>query len=363
MNYKLLNFDHGNKYPESFSIGPFKIEITKQHCRNLNYLPKNESISFGWDKDYNRMVKKYPKIKGGWTETAEAIIDDKDIGPSVILPETASKKNIDDLCLFLSFISGRVVTLENNPFIDHLNPEGHTDKVVHYGYFSKNNFPWNNLSIIRQQGVAGQFHNLVIAYQSHDFIASAVHYNNALNVAYEKWYKQNSVKFIDKKLLTVIKLSIQECLKANKIKEEIENDVITRVGNIYVPSAIFKLKHFLMGIDLYPKQELPGMHERLKWLNIVRNSMAHTGMLPRDKKISDDLLGDVTSSLIELVLRINQFYFGKKLLKLDDPYLDFIKKLIMPYFYEGKLGGRLIFNETYEKYMERVKKEWISGCN
>lgn len=152
MNYKLLNFDHGNKHPESFSIGPFKVEITKQHCRNLIHLPRNESNTFGWDKDYNRAVKMNPKIRGSWFETAEVIIDDKDIGPSVIFPEAASQNSIDDLCLFLSFISGRVVTLENNPFIDNLNPEEHTDKVVHYGYFSRNNFPWNNLSILRKRG-------------------------------------------------------------------------------------------------------------------------------------------------------------------------------------------------------------------
>ena len=129
------------------------------------------------------------------------------------------------------------------------------------------------------------------------------------------------------------------------------------------PSATFKLKHFLRGIDLYPKYELPEMHERLKWLNLVRNSMAHTGMLPRGKKLPDDLLGDMSSSVIELVLRINPYYFGKKLLRLDDPYLSFIKGLIMPYFYEGKFGGRSIFNEKYEEYMERAKKEWISGYN
>jgi hypothetical protein len=368
MNFKLLNFDHGNNYPSSFSIGPFKVEITKQHCRNLIHLPRNESITFGWDKDFNRAIKRNPKIRGSWIETAEVIIDDKDIKPSVIFPETASKNSIDDLCLFLSFISGRVVTLENNPFIDHLNPEEHADKVVHYGYFLRNNFTWNNLSILRNQGFAGQFYYLTMAYQSQDFVAKAVHYNNALNVAYDKWYHQNPIKFIDKKIRSEIRSSIQKCLNEHnaevvEIKEDVINDVINRVDNICNPSATFKLKLFLRGIDLYPKYELSEMHKRLTWLNLVRNSMAHTGMLPKDKKLPEDLLGDVTSSIIELVLRINQYYFGKVLLRLDDPYLNFIKKLIMPYFYEGKFCGRLIFTEKYEEYMERAKKEWISGYN
>lgn len=363
MNFKLLNFDHGNNHPESFCIGPFKIEITKQHCRNLIHLPRNESITFGWDKDFNHAIKRNPKIRGRWIETAEVIINDKDIKPSVIFPETASQNSIDDLCLFLSFISGRVVTLENNPFIDHLNPEAHVDKVVHYGYFSRNNFPWNNLSILRNQGFAGPFFYLTRAYQSQDFVARAVHYNNALSVAYDKWYHQNPIKFIDKKIRSEIRSNIKKCLKEHNIGVEIKDDVINRIGNICNPSATFKLKFFLRGIDLYPKHELPEMHKRLMWLNHVRNSMAHTGMLPKDNKLPDDLLGDVTSSIIELVLRINQYYFGKVLLKLDDPYLGFIKKLIMPYFYEGKFDGRLIFTEKYEEYMERAKEEWISGYN
>ncbi len=101
----------------------------------------------------------------------------------------------------------------------------------------------------------------------------------------------------------------------------------------------------------------------LKWINDVRNLMAHTGMIPRDKKLSDSLLCEVTSNIIELILRIDQYYYGNKLLGLEDPYLNFIRKLIVPYFYEGKFGDQLIFDETFETYMERAKKEWIFGDN
>lgn len=363
MIFKLLNFDHGYQYPSVFNIGPFNIKITKKHCQNLIQLPRKESITFGWDKDFKPIVKPNPKIRGGWIETAEVIIDGKDIKPSVIFPETSSQNSIDDLSLFLSFISGRVVTLENDPFIDHLNPEEHADKVVHHGYFLRNNFTWNNLSILRNQGFAGPFYYLTMAYQRQDFVARSVHYNNALNIAYDKWYHQNTIKFIDKKIRSEIRSNIKKCLKEHNVGVEIKDDVINRIGNIFNPSAIYKLKLFLRGIDLYPEHDLPEMHKRLMWLNLVRNSMAHTGMLPKDNKLSDDLLGDVTSTIIELVLRINQYYFGKVLLRLDDPYLDFIKKLIMSYFNEGKFCGRLIFAEKHEEYMERAKKEWISGYN
>lgn len=362
MKFKLLNFDHGYDHPESFSIGPFLVEITEQHCHNLALLPRHESTTFGLDKDYKPTIKETLKIQGGWIETAVVKIDIKDIRPSVIFPVKSEMKSIHDLCLLLSFISGRVVTLENNPFINHLNPEAYTDKAVHYGYFSRTNFLWNNLSALRNQGIAGQFYNLTMAYQSQDFVAKAVHYSNALNVAYDNWYVENPIKFIDKKLRSKIRSNIEELLKEHNIAEEIKNDVVNSVCKIGEPTATFKLKYFLRGIGLYPVHEAPDMHDRLKWLQYVRNSMAHTGMLP-DRKLPDGLLGDATSGIIELVLRINQYYFGKILLGLNDPYMGFIKKEIKPYFYEGKFNDRLIFNETHKDFMERAKREYMSKGN
>lgn len=360
MKYKLLNFDHGSKYPENYCVGPFNIQITDQHCENINYLPRNETITFGWDKNFNRVIKENSRRRGSWIETATVEISKSGLQPSVIFPKKASKKSIDDLCLFLSFTSGRAVSLEDNPFIDQLSPDVHTDKVVHYGYFSRSDFCWENLSKLQMLGLAGQFYNLTMAYQSHDFVATAVHYSNALNVAYEKWYKKHPTMFIDKDTRQKICEDFRQCLGGISIKDEICEDILNRVENIFNPSAIFKLKHFLKEIELYPVDELPGMHERLQWLNRVRNSMAHTGMLPKDKKLSDDLLGSVTSIIVDLVLRINQYYFGKEILELDDPYLEFIKGLITPYFHEGKYLHRQIFSEKYEEYMERAKQEWLA---
>ncbi len=359
-SFKLLNFDHGLVHPENFSVGPFLIEISEQHCENLVHIPKNESITFGWDKDYNKVIKLNPRRRGKWFETANATINEKEIELSSIFPKSTSKNNIDDLCVFLSFISGRITTFEDDLFIDYWNPEEHTDKVVHYGYFSRNKFDWSNLPLLRDQGIAGQFYYLTVAYQSRDFVAKSIHYNNALNVACDKWYQKNSIKYIDRNLRSKIKYSVQSCLRNHNVDAEIEDDILNRIGNNFSPSATFKLKLFLQAIALYPEHDIPETHGRLKWLNFVRNSMAHTGMLPRDRGISDNILGDLTSGIVELVLRINQYYFSKILLKLDDPYLEFIKKLILTYFYRGELGGRRIFDEKYEDYMERAKKEWVS---
>ena len=224
MEYKLLNFDHGNKSPINYCIGPFIVKITEQHCINIHHLPRNESITFGRDENFKEVIIENPRIRGGWIETAIVEISENNLQPSVIHPKGSDKKNIDDLCLFLSFISGRVVSLENNPFIDQLNPDVHTDKVVHYGYFSRNNFNWENLSKLKEFGLAGQFYNLTLAYQSNDFVASAVHYNNALNVSYEKWYKnkKHSVIFINKDARKKIYGSFQKSLSESGIDDEDE---------------------------------------------------------------------------------------------------------------------------------------------
>ncbi len=361
MFLKLLNYDHGYKSPEIFAIGPFTIEITKQHCQNLSRLPRNESVTFGYNEDYLPSIIKKPRIRGGWIETAEAAINDKEVSPSVLYPTNSGCKNTDDLLIFLSFISGRAVTSDNDPLFDFLNPEEHSDKVLHPGYFSHNNFNWNSLKILREQGLAGQFYNLTMAYQKNDFVARAVYLNNALNVSYDKWLSQNPIKPINKKIRSDLRLTIIECLQKHKIDGETASNITNRASNICAPSATQKLKHFLQGIDLYPKYDNPEMHNRLKWLNLVRNSMVHTGMLPRNDTLADDILGEATSSAIELILRINQYFFGEIILKLEDPYLGFIKRLILPYFQEGKFCGRQVFTGKYDVYIERASEKWTSS--
>jgi hypothetical protein len=360
LNYILLNFDHGLKDPQSFSVGPFKIEITDEHCKNLACLPRDESITFGWDDNYKKSIKIYPEIKGRWIETARVTIDENDLIPSVIFPITSDNNVLDDLCIFLSFITGRSVTTESNPYISHLNPQAHTDKVVHHGYFQREGFSWSNLSKLREKRVAGQFYNFTMAYQSYDFVARAVHFNNALNVAYDRWNKNGKIEYIKKDIRNEVVASLEVKLSGYDINKNITEDIACRLGNIFSPSAIYKLKCFLRGVGLYPEHDDLEFHYRLKWLNVVRNSVAHTGMLPNDKKLSDDIIVDATSSIVDLVMRINQYYFSKVILKIDDPYVDYIKNLITPYFLTGQYGGRDIFNEKQKDYMERAKLEWLA---
>ena len=361
MIFKLLNYDHGYKSSEIITIGPFKIKITNEHCQNLSQIPRNERVTFGYNEDYLPCIIKNPRVRGGWIETAEVTINDKNVASSVLYPENSGRKNTDDLLLFLSFISGRAVTSDNDPLFDFLNPEEHSDKVLHHGYFSHNNFNWNSLKILREQGFAGQFYNLTMAYQKNDFVARVVYLNNALNVSYDKWLSQNPIKQINKKIRLDIKRTILECLKKHNIDIETTSDITNRASNICTPSAIQKLKHFLHGIDLYPKYDNPEMHNRLKWLNLIRNSMVHTGMLPRNDTLIDDILGEAVSSAIELILRINQYFFGEIILKLNDPYLGFIKRLILPYFQEGKFCGIQVFTEKYDEYMEQACEKWTAS--
>jgi hypothetical protein len=351
-------------HPEIFYIGPFKIKINDQHCQNIHFLSRNQTITFGYDESYKRIIIESPKVQGGWIETAEVEIDKDELKPSIIYPDNYSKYSIDDLCLLLSFITGRIVSFEGNISLDHYNPNVHVEKVVHYGYFSRENFCWKQLQAIKNKGLSLQFYYLIMAYQANDLVAKAVYCNNALNTVYDKWYaewnEENKIEFVEKNMRTKIKCNIGKILEENSIKETKKEDILNRVDTILFPSAIYKIKHFLRGINLYPKYDNQEMHKRLTWINKVRNNMAHTGALPKDNRLTDSRLRQVVSSVISLVLIINQYYFGCKVLELNDPYLDYIRKLITRYFYEGKFSGISIFNESYEEYMERTKKEWLS---
>ncbi len=117
--YKLFNFDHGFSSADQFSIGPFCI-INQKHCQNAELIPKHGRHELSETLDKNgkvNSVKTIPPTQQNaelWQETAWVEIAETDVKDSILYPTCAKKKNIDDLCLLLSFLTGRRVCLEGD---------------------------------------------------------------------------------------------------------------------------------------------------------------------------------------------------------------------------------------------------------
>ena len=225
-----------------------------------------------------------------------------------------------------------------------------------------------------------QFFNTVRSYSINDLLSLTSYCNSILDRLFTKWAKENGKsKFESSKLLnslrrrayehvenslcTKIKIKFLQFLKNEKIDTVVIKDIKARIHIDNSPSAIYKLKSFLKHYDLYPQEDNEENNAKLKWLNKIRNSVAHTGDLPKDKKISWNMRAEITTNITFLMLDIIQWYFAKIILEIDNHRLDETQKDIKNYFLTGKFRNKDVFNETYEDYMNRITNDWTENSN
>ena len=88
--------------------------------------------------------------------------------------------------------------------------------------------------------------------------------------------------------------SAKECvrnsLEKNLLKQDIIDDVVKFTSIPKYPSAAAKLKSFLVSLGVYPSDETHFNKKMLKWINTVRNYIVHTGDVPSDKGLSDEMV-------------------------------------------------------------------------
>jgi len=377
-SYKLFNFNHSFQKPRTFKFGPFTIEINDVHCENLKLLTKCDGHTLTVDENFKPVFETTTKRKGETVETAIASIEDSDLKDSVITNPAGNMKTIDDLCLILSFLTGRKVYLEAD--IEDYHSLHYTDPVVSQSFFYHRTDVFEKLPKIKKAGLESQFYNCVTASSNSDLLCFATYSNANLNAIYERWCKQNKLttysnkKIIEKlitkafesterSIITRAQRKFIELIKLEGIDTDTIDDIVARIRPYADPSAIYKLKAFLKHYELYPEKETDEHKHRLSWLNKVRNQIAHVGDIPTDKKISWEMMCEITCNIAFLVSAIVNYYFGHHLLEIDDYSLKEEREEIRKYFDNGTFRGKRVFDETYDDYMQRVEREWVDQGN
>jgi hypothetical protein len=378
LEHPLYNFDHGINTAKKIKIGDFQIEITDEHIENLSKIPSNVKKQFSRDENLNPIIQETPKVSGGLFETAILKIEDTKLDCSVVLPNVDSFNNVNDLAILLSFLSGRKVYLK-----DEINDDcslKNMDAVVNSNFYS---FPIievnNGFKELKSLSLGDAFYNLVHVNIINDLPAISFYANSVLNVIYDNWCKKENltkytkekklsekiVKFIASKtdviFLSRVKKYCQIFLGKKGYSSDVSNDVTARVNINTQPSTLFKIEKFLISHDMYPEQANQEVQNRLKWLNKVRNSMAHTGSIPSDKKISYKQRCEITVGVTFLILAICQYYFAKHIFKIDNYQVNKECEEIKEYFLTGCFRGKDVFNETYDEYMQRQDEEWLNS--
>lgn len=178
MSYEciLYNFDHGFKTGRIFRIGKYDIEISDEHCRNLEKLERNPKRLFSMDESLNRTVEVLNGKKGDIVETAKLRVKEKN--SSIIYPEASKRSSISDFTLFLSFLTGRRVLwdedLKFGYSIKYFGP------IVNHNYFNSPSCDVEGgLKKIVDLGLVAQFYNAV-QVQSIDDLPSICFYANSI---------------------------------------------------------------------------------------------------------------------------------------------------------------------------------------
>jgi hypothetical protein len=375
LHYKLFNYDHQFERPTKLTIGPFLIQADDTHCSNISLLKKHRSYTFKINIKMERVLEKHERIKGATFETAIVSINESDLVDSILYNKVSEKKNIDDLCLLLSFLSGRRVYLETE--IEDYHNVHYSDPVVsrNYIFFSSN--IWSKLPKIAKMNLDAQFYNCIVSASMSDIFSISAYGSANLNAIYERWCKQNNVtKYKDKKIIEkAISKSIEitedsiitraqrkfiNLIGQYGVDKKAIDDIYSRIKPFTNPSAIYKLKEFLRYYDLYPKKDNSDNFQRLKWINTIRNRITHDGNIPNDKNITWERMAEATGNIASIVSLIVSYYFAVIVLEINDDFcLQNTKKEIINYFETGTFRGKKIFDETFDQYMERIEHDWI----
>lgn len=383
MLVSLYNFDHQLSRPGEIKVGSFRIEVSQQHCLNLNRLFRHSSVSFTQDGNFNRVVEKRFSNNGDFIETAIVHYNDGEIGKSRISPETPGHSELHDLTLLLSFLTGRRVYLDKEL-------EGHpttyyTSRLVGRNFFQfQNNQWWEKISVIEQKELSAVLYAIVYGGCTYELIGMSGYFNSAFDVITTKWasehgktkYTNNSkVKQIIS--LTVGKLDsyilgrsrdwLVDLLKIECVPQSIIQDISARLKQISSPSALYKTKQFLQAYTLFPNSDTDEANTRLRWLNMVRNSVAHYGDIPSKgaggESLSYEERARISGAVILLIGEIVKVYLGKYILKLDDYSIGQSEQDIQEYFERGTFREHKIFEESYAQFMSRIENDWIENGN
>lgn len=127
-----------------------------------------------------------------------------------------------------------------------------------------------------------------------------------------------------------------------------------RLSNVANESALAKLSAFLKAGSMYPENPDEKTRERLKWLNILRNSVAHSGSIRLDIAESPEASLRVASAVALLLQDICRVYIAKYLLKIQDLGVDNAQQAVITFFLSGIYKGQNILTEDHNTYQQRL---------
>ncbi|MDM2958569.1 hypothetical protein [Citrobacter sp. CK202] len=353
----IFNFEHHLTSEGSFFIGPYRITVSKEligggFARSKRLVFRDAFDSSG----FKRTVTEEPSSSGTWSVTAVVAEHEELDHASVLLPDNPWVNGAYDLSVILSLLSGRHILIENGA-------KPHLPVSPGYAITSKNFFrahpviDWALLPVLREAGAGEAMEAVLLAMTNSNVGVKIAMASAALDGLNTRWYSVSGSNRYTKEVKTEVKAAGQAFkvhLEKAGVSQDLINDIMPRLSNVANESALAKLAAFLKAGSMYPENPDEETLKRLKWLNVLRNSVAHSGSFKLNIAESPEASLRVAGAVALLLQDICRIYIAKYLLKIEDHGVDKAQQTVMAFFLYGTYNDQNILTEDHETYQQRL---------
>ncbi|WP_283184429.1 hypothetical protein [Pseudomonas svalbardensis] len=354
---EIFNFEHHLTSEGDFAIGPYRISVGKELVGGD--FARSDRLVFGGAFDssgFKNTVSEEPSNTGTWSITAVVAEHEGLNAPSVLLPGNPWANGAYDLSLILSFLSGRHVRVGNNtePYL----PVSPGQSITSKNFFRTHPaIDWALLPAVREAGGGEAMDAVILAMTNSNVGVKIAMGSAALDGLITRWHSTLDTNRYTKDVKSKVKAAAQAFkshLEEAGVSEELINDMMARLLNVANESALSKLTAFLTVSGMYPATPDAEASKRLKWLNVLRNSIAHSGSIRLDIADSPDASFRVAGAVALLLQDISRVYVAKYLLNISDTGVDEAQQAVMTFFLKGTFNGQNILTEDYDTYRQRL---------
>lgn len=354
---EIFNFEHHLTSEGRFFIGPYEITVSKELIGGDFARSKRLIFSSTFDSSgFKEFVKEEPSSSGTWSVTAVVAEHEKLDQASVLLPDTPWVNGAYDLSVILSLLSGRHTLVGNG--VEPYLPVSPGQAITSKNFFRT--YPvvdWTLLPVLREAGAGEAMEAVLLAMTNSNIGVKIAMGSAALDGLNTRWYSVSGSNPYTREVKAKIKaagLEFKTNLEKASVNQDLIDDIMPRLSNVANESALAKLAAFLKAGGMYPENPDEEVLKRLKWLNVLRNSVTHSGSIRLDIAESPEASLRVAGAVALLLQGICRIYIVKYLLKIEDQGVDEAQQAVMAFFLFGTYHGQNILTEDNETYQQRL---------
>lgn len=352
-DHPIYNLDHGQRSPTEIALDGVTILINNEHVQALQGMHANGSVAteVAVDKDGVRSVEtQRPEVPGSWMVTAILRVHEDPMPRSHLASHPQAQSPEFDFCLLASFLSGRRVCTEDQ--LGRYRHDVHSDGAVDLSEFLKSiKVAWAARSTFPAALLPALWYTCA-GDESHELSVKAALFTTALDVVSEYYWKKSKKPPFSNEVRDALVEKLKLVVIAEKLPDDAHKDVVDKFIPIGKPSALSKLQHLLMELDVAPSGGSVEFEDRMQCVNAVRNKYVHTGSPPGLSKCKDDtdrdrlmdgvsmIVAGIVPQIVKLALLV-EMGFGIKCASLRVGLRE-----LQDYFRTGDFRGLRVGEET-----------------